>query len=74
MRRFFFFIVSLITDHESLAAVLGPWMVLLMDPLQPTAINLGVALRRRDIRMAQELLDRPEVCAVCEQVRREGVA
>ena len=43
--------------------------------LAPPPIGyVGVQLRRREVRMSEHLLDRPEVGAALEQVRRKRVA
>ena len=45
-----------------------------MQLLQPLARNVGVDLRRRDVRVAEQQLHHAQVGAVVEQVRGEGVA
>ncbi len=36
--------------------------------------NMGVYLRRRDIGVAQHLLQRPQICTICQQVAGESMA
>ena len=38
------------------------------------AIDMGVDLGGGDVRVAEKVLDDTEICASCEQVRREGMA
>ncbi len=40
---------------------------------QPRRIDGGIDLRRRERCMAEKLLDRAEIAAAAEQMRREGV-
>ena len=40
---------------------------------EPFLVNVRVNLRGGDIRVAQHLLDDPQVCAVVEKVRGEAV-
>ena len=42
--------------------------------LQPTGSDMCIDLSRRDIGMTQHFLQRPEIGAVIEEMRREGVA
>ena len=49
-------------------------MMLRMQLLQPFPRHMGIDLRGRDIRMAQQHLHHAQVGAVVEQVRGEGVA
>jgi hypothetical protein len=41
--------------------------------LRPFVEHMGINLGCRDIRMAQKLLDNPEVGTVLQQMRREGM-
>src|SRR6516225_8124489 len=41
---------------------------------QPRAIDRGIDLRRRERGMAQKLLDRAQIAAPPEKMRREGMA
>src|SRR3954462_1707841 len=52
----------------------GPRVGVEVDVLQPLGREVGVDLRRRDIRVAEHLLQRAQVAAAGEQVRRERVA
>ena len=54
--------------------MLGAWMKLPMDGLQSLLIDVRVNLRRRNVGMAEHLLNDPKVCAIAEEVRRETVA
>ena len=45
-----------------------------VDLAQALAVDVAVDLRRRERRVAEQLLDRPQVGAAFEQVRRERVA
>ncbi len=45
-----------------------------VDPAQASAVHVGVHLRRRERGVAEQLLDRPQVGAALEQMRREGVS
>ena len=45
-----------------------------VDAAQALAVDVAVDLRRRERRVAEQLLDRAQVGAALEQVRREGVA
>ena len=51
----------------------GSWsrMEFFVNRFQPGAIHLRIALRRDDIRMSQEFLDRPQIRAAGQQVRGE---
>ncbi len=49
-------------------------MRLEVDVASPAIRDVGVALGRSEIRMAEHLLHRAEVCAALEEVRRERVA
>ena len=44
-----------------------------MDVLEPLLVHMRVDLRRGDIGVAEHLLDHPEIGAVVQQVRGEGV-
>ena len=46
---------------------------MVVDAPQASRVDVAVDLRRRERRVAEQLLDRPQVCASLEQVRREGV-
>src|SRR5829696_1324853 len=52
---------------------LRPGMRLEVHILQPVGGEVRVDLRRRDVRVPEHLLQRPEVAAAGEQVRRERV-
>src|SRR5262249_15218206 len=49
-------------------------MVLLVHLLQPLAADVGIDLRGRDVRVAEHGLERPQVDAALQQMRREGMA
>src|SRR6185437_12309812 len=49
-------------------------MMRLDEAFQPVLEDMRVDLRRRDVGMAQHLLNAPEIGAVAEEVAREGVA
>ena len=49
-------------------------MVLLVQGFQALPRDMGIDLGRRDVRMAEQKLDYPEVGAMVEQVGGEGVA
>src|SRR5690606_32447393 len=59
--------------NAALLASTSPRMVSLVQRAQPGARDVRVDLRRRDVGVAQHGLERPEVRAVLEQVRGEGV-
>ena len=44
------------------------------QPAQPLALNMGIDLRRRDIGVAEHLLDAAQIGAVIEEMAGEGVA
>ena len=46
---------------------------MVVDAAQPAGVDVAVHLRRRERRVAEELLDRPEVGAALEEMRRERV-
>ena len=46
---------------------------LLVDVEQPAHVEVGVALRGAELRVAEQLLNRPQVGAGAEQMGREGV-
>ena len=48
-------------------------MKLLVNAAQVFAVNVRVDLRRRDVDVAEHLLDRTQVGTAFEQVRGEGV-
>src|SRR5579864_4102599 len=48
-------------------------MGVVVDAAQPLGIDVRVHLRRRERAVAEQLLDRPQVCSSLEQVRRECV-
>src|SRR2546430_14577376 len=50
---------------------LCPRMKLVIDLLQPRSRNVGVDLRRRDVRVAEHHLDGAQIGAVLEQMRGE---
>ena len=52
---------------------LAPRMVLRVKRAKSLPCNVGVDFRRADVRMAKHGLNCAEVCAMYEQVRREGV-
>ena len=43
------------------------------QPAQPVALHVGVYLRRRDIGVAEHLLDAAQIGAVVEQMGGKGV-
>src|SRR5581483_9323577 len=53
------------------AAIVFPRMELLMGPLQMIARNVRVDLGRRDVGVAEHGLDRPQIRAVFQEMRRE---
>src|SRR4051794_18876834 len=53
----------------SLRARVGP----VVDAPQPAAVHVAVDLRRRERAVPEQLLDRPQVGAALEHVRRERV-
>src|SRR2546423_4465655 len=50
---------------------LCPGMKLVIDLLQPRSRNVGVDLRRGDVRVAEHHLDGPQIGAVLQQMRGE---
>src|SRR5215210_2747756 len=48
-------------------------MILLVYLSQVLPVDVCINLRRRDVRVAEHLLDSAEVCTALEQMRREGV-
>ena len=56
------------------AARLRPRVRVVVDPAQAAGVDVAVDLGRRERGVAEELLDRPQVGATLEQVRRVGVA
>src|SRR5580704_11410450 len=50
------------------------WMKLPVDAPQVLAIDVGVDLRGRDVRVPQHVLHRTQVGAALEQMRRERMA
>ena len=57
-----------------LAALARPRVRLVIDLGQMLKIEMGIDLRRRDIGVPQELLDRSQVARGFEQVARERMA
>ena len=55
-------------------ATLRPRVRAVVDAAQALRVHVAVDLRRRERRVAEELLDHAQVGAALEQVRREGVA
>ena len=45
-----------------------------MDRFEPRTVDVRIKLRRRDIRVAQHLLDDPQVSAMLEKMRSKTVA
>jgi hypothetical protein len=48
-------------------------MELAVDGSQPSAIHMRVVLRGTDVGVAQQFLDRPQVCSPFQQMRGEAV-
>src|SRR5260370_18912566 len=59
---------------NSLLDFFRPWMRLVVDRDELRGVDRGVALRRRQAGMAQQLLDRAQIAAAGEQMRGEAVA
>src|SRR5436309_214507 len=53
---------------------LRAWVCAVVDLAQAPAVHVAVDLRRRERAVAEQLLDRAQVGAAFEQVRRERVA
>src|SRR5437764_15176009 len=50
---------------------LTAWMGAVVHSSEAAAVDMAVDRRRRKRRVAEQLLDRPQVCAALEQMRRE---
>ena len=53
---------------------LGPGVRRFVDREQALGVDRGVALRRRQAGVAQQFLDRPQIAAAAQKMRREAVA
>ncbi len=62
---------SSIPFHFAVAAL--SWVKPAMHFFESSAINVGIDLRRRNVRMTQHRLNRPEVGAPFKKMGREGM-
>ena len=54
--------------------LIGERMEIAHHRLHPLAQHMSIDLRRRDIRMAEQLLQHPQIGSVLQEMAREGVA
>ena len=64
-------IVNWCSDNPECLRLLRPGVKLPMHSFESLLIDMRINLRRRNIRVAQHLLDDPQIGAVPEQMRRE---
>ena len=56
------------------ALTLCTWMMRFIHLFQPLFDYMGIDLRRRDVRMAEHQLDRPQIRATLQQMRGKTVS